>query len=319
MQEQFNVLFYEDWMKMQIIEMICNHYGYDKGSYIEKFSNFYEDNFQKEAIKVVVLDGKTVAGFMGFFYWPYQFNGKNIRAFQAGNVIVHPNYRGKGVFFKMVSLLNEKYKEKNVELLLGFPVTAAYNTYIRNGWENLFNLQWFVKINSLLSPFLKINNKKLTSLFSEPKRTNLKNYSNQIYLNDSNDFIEWRKQFMRDNIYYYSFSNNNNIIQFGFKINIRKKFIKELIIGEISSSFYDEDLLRLALKDFLKKIKSLHFISIISIAINTEDIILLNTIKKIGFKIIDKKIFFVAKNFTNNTDLQNKSKWSPLRGDLDTW
>jgi len=319
MQKEFQVVFYEDWMKMQVIDMTCNHYGYKKEDYIKKFTNFYENEFQKDAIKVVVLEGKKVTGFMGFSYYPYQLNGQSIRSFQAGNVIVHPDYRGKGIFFKMVTLLNEKYKEKNIDLLLGFPVTAAYNTYIRNGWENLFNLQWFIKINFLLSPLFPINLHKLSSKFSEPKRTNLKNYTNQLYLNDSNDFVEWRKQFMRDKIYYYSYEDNKNVVQFGFKLNIRKKIIRELIIGEISTSLYEEGLLITAFKDFLKKFKSIYFISIISIAINTEDHILLNTIKKMGFRIIDKKIFFVTKNFTSNTELQNKSNWSPLRGDLDTW
>ncbi|OFY95581.1 MAG: hypothetical protein A3K10_07895 [Bacteroidetes bacterium RIFCSPLOWO2_12_FULL_31_6] len=232
---------------------------------------------------------------------------------------MHLDYRGKGIFFKMVSFLNEKYKEKNVELLLGFPVTAAYNTYIRNGWENLFNLQWFVKINFLLSPLFPINLNKLSSKFSESKKTNLKNYTNQIYLSDSDSFVAWRKQFMRNTIYYYSYETNDNIVQFGFKLNIRKKIIRELIIGEISASVYDENLFLFAFKDFLNQLKALKFITIISTAINTEDTILLNTIKKMEFRLINKKIFFVARNFSDNSELQNKLNWSPLRGDLDTW
>lgn len=316
---EIKTTFYEDWMKDQIIDLICGQYGYDKNEYINQFSNFYEPDFQKSAIKVVLLDGKKVAGFMGFFYWPYKYNGKTYRSYQAGNVIVDPNYRGQQIFHKMVEFMGKIHKERGVDLLMGFPVDVAFNTYIRNGWVNIFDLHWYLKINNPFSILFPLNKKRIEKILNEKKIRNINQVSNLITLDDSDEFISWREGYYKSKKYYYTVTSNNLKVQFGLKLNVRKKIINELIIGEISTENYSIENLTVAVRLLLKRIKKIRAITIVSFAINSHDEVMTQVINNVNFRKIDKKIFFVAKNFTNEDALNNNSKWSIFRGDLDTW
>jgi dTDP-D-glucose 4,6-dehydratase len=118
----------------------------------------------------------------------------------------------------------------------------------------------------------------------------------------------------------YDVTNYNNLkVQFGLKLNVRKKIINELIIGEISTDNYSIENLTLAVRLLLKRIKKIRAITIVSFAINSHDEVMAQVINNVNFRKIDKKIFFVAKNFTNEDALIDNSKWSIFRGDLDTW
>ncbi len=207
---ELKVAFYENWMKDQVIDMTCTQYGYEKSSYLLQFSNFYEPQFQNSAIKVVLLDGKKVTGFMGFFLWPYKFKGKIYRVYQAGNVIVDPSYRGQQIFHKMVEFMNKIHNERGVDLLIGFPVDVAFNTYIRNGWENIISLNWYVKINNPFSIFFPLKKEKIKMMLYENKTRNLSNLNNHIYLDDSPEFLSWREGYYKSEKYYLTYSENKN-------------------------------------------------------------------------------------------------------------
>ncbi len=100
---------------------------------------------------------------------------------------------------------------------------------------------------------------------------------------------------------------------------MRKKIIFELIIGEISTNNYTEIFLTNAIKHLLKKLKKIKAITIISFAANPYDKIFTSVMNNIRSMKIDKKIFFVAKNFSTEPELMNNINWSIFRGDIDSW
>ena len=144
---------YEDWMRPQIVALFNAEYGTVEQSFDQLFVNFYEHPFQlQHGIRIVALDGESVAGFQSFFYWPMMHGGIVIRAYQSGNSLVHPEYRGKGLFAKMLNYIHDEHSEFQFDVLIGFPVEASYNSFIRNGWLNPFNLQWHVKLSIQVIP-----------------------------------------------------------------------------------------------------------------------------------------------------------------------
>src|SRR5689334_1140363 len=125
---EITITTYAPWMRDQVAELFSLQYGFNKEEFARKMDRFYDHPFQKDrCIRVVALDGEKVAGFQSFFYWPYAFKGKTFNSYQSGNSLVHPDYRGKKIFQKLLNFVDEKKQELRIDFLMGFPVEDSYN------------------------------------------------------------------------------------------------------------------------------------------------------------------------------------------------
>jgi GNAT superfamily N-acetyltransferase len=142
---------YEDWMKQQVHQLFSKQYGRTDDEVAMTMEQFYEHPFQKDkCIRLVAMDGDKVAGFQSLFFWPYQKNGKLYHSFQSGNSLVHPDYRGKGVFQQLLRYLDDYNKNLNIDFLMGFPVQMSYGSFMKCNWDNPLNLVWYIRF---LNPF----------------------------------------------------------------------------------------------------------------------------------------------------------------------
>lgn len=311
------ITYYKDEMRDEVINLNCKHYGYKKNEYELFFNSFYNNLYQEKAILIVALDENKVIGFQSFFYWPYLKNGQQFNSYQSGSSIVDSNYRGKGIFQKMLHFIDDK--NLPIDFLVGFPVEASYKSFIKSQWKNPFNLQWYLKTNCLLSVFFKPNHSILEQKFETIQKTDINGNANLIMISDENDFVSWRKGFYKNQHYYFNYSNGTNTCQIGFKLNIRKKYLKELIIGQLNGNIDNLPFLEETLQSFLKQIKKIKFITFVSIAINTSNTKMLSTLEKLKFKKTDKKIYFILKEMNKKISETDFPNWVLLRGDIDTW
>jgi hypothetical protein len=112
------IAFYEDWMKAQVAKMFSMQYGVDGHFFAKQIEDFYEHPFQKnKSIRIVALDGDKVAGFQSFVYWPYNYGKTTYNSYQSGNSLVHQDYRGKGIFNKLLSFFETE--KIDVDFLIG--------------------------------------------------------------------------------------------------------------------------------------------------------------------------------------------------------
>ncbi len=314
---------YEDWMKPQVAKLFCLQYGVNEDNFSKLIDNFYEHPFQKDkCIRIVAKEGKTIIGFQSFIYWPYEYNNKTYNSFQSGNSLVHPNHRGKGIFQKLLNYLDLHCKELEIDFLIGFPIDASIGSLLRNNWQNIFNLQWYVKIWNPFSIFLPLNKKKINTHFPNknlfPKNKVIEPF---IKLSNTKDFSEWRSIHNDEKNYFsFYFQNGENEMILKLKLNIRKKIIKELIIGDFITTNYDTIFIDEAFSAFFNELKKIKCISIVSLAINDNNIsnlksILLNQ----RFRKIKKQIYFCFKPLLDKELISEKDKWIVLRGDIDTW
>ena len=198
----YTIIPYESRMIEQVAQMFENQYGIKASEFEKLMLDFYEHPFQKDkCIRVVANEGDKIIGFQSFFYWPYLKNGKIYNSYQSGNSLVHPDYRGKGIFQSLLKNIEENSKSKGVDFLTGFPVEASYKSFIKTGWNNLLNLNWFVKIVNPLG-FL-FGDGKLQHYFA--KRNNApvnSELQNHFQLNITKEFNEWRNNYSSDKNYY---------------------------------------------------------------------------------------------------------------------
>ncbi len=312
---------YEDWMQSQVIKLFSNEYGRTEAELIEIHSKFYNHHFQKgKCIRIVSMDGDIVTGFQTLFYWPYQMNNKIYRSFQSGNSIVHPDYRGKGIFQKLLNFLDENNKELNIDFLMGFPVEASFGSFIRNKWTNPFNLHWYLKlVNPIAFLFSK---KKLEKKFDSFPLLNTVNLSDNIFrLHVDESFLEWRNGF-RDSInhFYFNYIDENNTITFGLKMNVRSRFFNELIVGEIRTTTNDINFIRAAFKKLVKSSRASYCVTVLTIAlVENKESNILKAINSKGFIATKKQIYFITKSYGSNSVINIPKNWELYRGDIDSW
>ncbi len=313
------ILPYQDWMRPQVIAMFVDEYGVIADDFEKLFTDFYESAFQEgKCIRIVAVEGDKVGGFQSFFYWPISINGEKKYTLQSGNSLVHPDFRGKGLFAKMLDYIHLPENNYNVDGLIGFPVQMSYNSFIRNKWSNPFNLQWYVKpINPLLSLFSSAED-KLSQQFGPRKAMTIVNSETFARIEQSEAFDGYRFAFQQGTYWRYLFTQGEETCLFEFKIQIRKKWIQELVIGKCVPSSYDESFITKAFFSFTKEIQRTTSVTLMSFACNPLVSVYTRVMRNTGFRKIDKSIYFITKGKIANytTDWSN---WDIQRGDIDTW
>ncbi|MFM9005637.1 MAG: GNAT family N-acetyltransferase, partial [Flavobacteriales bacterium] len=246
---------YEDWMRPQVVALFDMEYATGSEQFDRLFGQFYEQEFQRtRCIRIVAMDGERVAGFQSFFYWPVVMAGKELQSYQSGNSLVHPDYRGKGLFGKMLNFIHEPGSGFNAELLIGFPVEASYNSFMRNGWINPFNLQWYVKP---LHP--------VRSFFSNPERQLRKAWGNRegqeftagtslCYVAQRNDFDRYRFGYEQGDFYRFTVEHEGKTAYFELKAQRRKRILRELVIGKFLVSHPDHEFMQHALQALMREV-----------------------------------------------------------------
>lgn len=310
---------YEDWMRPQVVELFNLEYGTPMDEFNLLFGLFYEHPFQKEhCIRIVAVEGGKVAGFQSFFYWPIMHNGALIRSYQSGNSLVHKDFRGQGLFAKMLNFIHQEDSGFNCELLIGFPVEASYNSFIRNKWLNPFNLEWYVKpLNPLRSVFSNPE-KQLRKLLGTHLQQDFTIRDNITFVAQTSPFDAYRFSYEKGDFYRFSWKENGMEAFFEMKAQRRKGIIKELVIGKFLTTEQSDEFVLSAFRALIKLVRRSSNFTMISCAVNPQVHTLTKALTNAGFRKLDRKIYFIAKGplAENITDW---SKWWIFRSDIDTW
>lgn len=320
--DKIQLQLYEPRMKEQIAELFELEYKISGTEFSKFMSRLYEHPFQNnKCIKIVALDDKKVVGFQSFFYWPYTHNNRVFNSYQSGNSLVHPDYRGRRLFARMLNYIYENEIGKEIDFLMGFPVQASYNSFIKNGWQNLFNLQWYIKP---VNPFgFLFPVKKLQSVFEPINTHNAQVNTDCIQLIEDTDFWKWKSQlvYANQNYFQFTYSNNNKLIVIDLKLQKRKKIINEIIIGNIRFNREASVVLEEAIQLLLKRIKQAMCVTMVSWAVNENfnKAGLQSLLTKHRFKKIDNKIYFIVKPLRETDVVLNAALWNIGRADIDTW
>lgn len=307
-------------MKKQVAGLFEMEYKVSVREFEEFMSRLYEHPYQAEkSIKIVAADGDKIVGFQSFFYWPYTYKDKIFNSYQSGNSLVHQDYRGKRLFARMLDFINNVELPLSVDFLMGFPVQASYNSFIKNKWNNLFDLQWYIKpLNPLAFLF---PGKRLERYLLKGNKENAAGFSSFVRLSEETGFRSWKAQLNNASYYQFRFEKEGKDILFDLKVQKRKRIITELVIGSIRYTDENSKFLGEAFEALVGKVKKAGCVSMLSYASN--DLFQHPDIKQIlvnnKFKKIDKKIYFIIKPLKPVMDIEHAGIWNAGRADIDTW
>jgi GNAT superfamily N-acetyltransferase len=80
-------------------------------------------------------EGKLV-GANSFFPSILSYQEKEYRAVQSGDTMVHPDYRGKGIFLKILAFAVQDLKEKGYSSIYGYANGQSYPGFIKFGYHD---------------------------------------------------------------------------------------------------------------------------------------------------------------------------------------
>jgi hypothetical protein len=324
--KDISIEYYQDWMFDQVIDLFVAEYGFDPGQQREVFRLFYEAPFQKaQGIRLVALDGEIVCGFQSYFFWPYRYQGRELRTFQSGSSLVSPNYRGRQIFARLLSFLDgvEPANRPKIDFLMGFPVKMSYGSFLRNKWANPMDLVWHARPIRPLSVITAFRPEARDWGFDkEREQFPFFHLNEQFTLSKEPEFENWRmdaRKIASQYLYFHHYQNGGTI-RFDLKPNIRGR-INELVIGDIVRSSPDPELFESGLKALIKAAKKHSFLTILTIAINerSSDKSLKQLISKNGFFQLKNRIHFIVKTLDPFPPSLDASLWNLLRSDIDTW
>lgn len=315
---------YEDWMFDQVVDMVVGQYGRGRDFEADHFQAFYGAPFQlPHGIRLVAVDGETVCGFLSYCYWPYVYQGRRLRSFQAGSSLVSPDYRGRGIFARLLNHLVETDDRPQIDFLMGFPVEMSYGSFIRNGWHNPLDLSWYVRPIRPLSVFSARQPGASDWCFeTTPEHVDAFYPEQRVALSKDEDFLAWRANYAVDGAgyLYLHHREGGKTIRFALKLNRRGR-INELVVGDIVRESEDPALLESGLRALIKATRGHSFVTLLSIALNAEctDQGLVRALRGRSFFKIKKKIHFIVKPMGGLEGLIDPGHWQLFRSDIDTW
>jgi hypothetical protein len=290
---------YEAPMAAQVAELFHRQYGVDRDAFAGRFVRFYEHEYQRgRCLRVVALEGETVAGFAGFVRWPYARDGRVFDSFQCCDVLLDPRSRGRGQFQRMLDFAGEQLR--GADFLVGFPVEAAKSAFLRNGWKNVLDLQWYVKVLSLRVMLSRADgeaSQDARSSHSEILRSAQDDGGHLLRLTNDPDFVDWRHGYSHHHLHFDSFE---------LKPIRRRRLLRELIVGDVRRD--DADFAALA--------KAVRGTTYLSIAMNPLDPLVARVLAA-GFRRVKRTIAFIVKPLA--VDATDPAKWRLFRSDIDTW
>jgi hypothetical protein len=143
--------------------------------------------------------GEELIGVNGFMSMNFHIGNQMFTAVQSGSSAVNPNYRGQGVFTKIITSAEVFYRDLQVDFMLGFPNKNSYPAFMKMGWLHLLDMQWITlpcNIIPMLEMILKISFpkmiNKLTGIFWRKNYSIAKQCNNiEICVSDTSPFSEY--------------------------------------------------------------------------------------------------------------------------------
>ncbi|WP_232702537.1 GNAT family N-acetyltransferase [Halobacterium wangiae] len=109
----------------------------------------YEENpyITEPPVFLALADGRVV-GARPFMAFRLRAGDTTLSALQPSDTMVHPDYRGRGIFTRMTEAAIAHYEDRTPELCFNFPNEQAWPGYEKLGWRAVDEQQTYYRIQN---------------------------------------------------------------------------------------------------------------------------------------------------------------------------
>jgi GNAT superfamily N-acetyltransferase len=183
---EIQIVEYQKEDRLQCIDLLKKTFP---GNSDEKtFTWRFESNNKLKPLIVCAKDGDKVVSFNSWLVWDFKYNNETYIGYQSGESATDPNYRGKGIWSKVLKYADGIASERKIDFLFGFPSTMSYNAFYKAGYCPIGLFNFYIR---LFNPFKKLH-KNIMEHNSFKFAENLLFEKNKIVPMVDNEYIEWR-------------------------------------------------------------------------------------------------------------------------------
>lgn len=103
-----------------------------------KHKHYFDPSLGRSDVFGALVNHQLV-GMNSFIPAQYEYAGTKYMAMQSCDTVVDPNFRGRGIFSKIIQYAEAYYKKLDVDVLIGFPNHNSYPGFIKLGWVSIGN------------------------------------------------------------------------------------------------------------------------------------------------------------------------------------
>jgi len=317
----------EPWMLPGMAELQAGQYKVDPAKAEARLRTWFDSDFahRQGSIALAGISGDRVIAMQTYSAWPYVRNGRSYRSLQSGATLVHPDFRGRKIFQRLLREGNRLATANGHDFLVGFPVPMSLGGFVKDGWTNHGPLRWWTRA---LRPLALLQRKAPTSTLELPRCPGETFYPESVAptegrggmfsLTDEPDFFQWRYSHRAEDFRYFRHSRGTHSVHMILKPSTQHGF-KEILIGKVrsrrgSSAFVGQALLRLGWTAYRNGAAA------ISTALLNPEPTTLAALILAGFLPGKATAPLIVKPLHEMPDVTNKKFWrGTCLEDIDTW
>lgn len=251
----------------------------------------FRDNPYGESILACAEENGIIAGCVAFGMQDFVLDSNVIKGAMSFETFVHPDHQGKGLFKKLINVAEKEATNRGIKLLLNFPNSNSLTGFLRLGWSQINNTEYWIKPNSIFD--IAFNFKNLRNGFN-PNNANfelldkkifnhyIQNIEKGLFSKIDANYLMWR--FLSFPNTEYIILNDTNCYSVG-RVGKRGNFTEVQVLFVTPKDSY-----KFSLKNVLKSYKKKLKYDLISFPISKN-----NRLKPV----LKKNLFFKVPNSTN--------------------
>ncbi len=309
---------YEPRHREQVISLTTREYPYMLPWFENRFAALYEDPLQLNRCGMfVALTGEQVVGFISYVYWPLSGISSQ-ETYQMVGLVVDPSTRGQGVFGKLLKALDEHVAARNAAAVFGFPVPVSRGGFLKQGWNNLFDLQWFIRPVNLFAVFRR-RDFSGRGFVAGPPEALPEQPPDFIETQASADFWKYREMLSPDwPGWHFVFEKDGKKLVLIFRIQ-KRMGLNEACLGKVYAGDASVSLVTEAISAWIRMLGREGSVALASAAIHPECHSAVNAAVMKRFIKTGKKIHFINKTYNSDSKAASPANWNVWRADMETW
>jgi GNAT superfamily N-acetyltransferase len=217
----------------------------DDGTFCWRF----ESRSRHSPLIICAKDKDKIVSFNSWIPWEFVHNDHTYLAYQSGESATYEEYRGKGIWGRVLRYADQVATERNIDFLYGFPSTMSYRAFYKADYcpIGIFNYRL-----RLINPFIKNEASKTDYNFDDFPPQTLYEKNKITPMNDA-DYFEWR--YLKNSKHYdvikYVENNNQALFIVNQEDYFNKRFrvkICELLLLDCHFTSYNQIFMENAFK-----------------------------------------------------------------------